>query len=454
MESPPRHAPTRHRAKPRLPILDTAHLFRALRHPNYRLYFVGQGVSLIGSWMQSVAMGWLVYRLTRSAFLLGATGFASQIPSFFLGPLAGVLADRWNRHRMLVVLQSLFMVQATMLAALVLTDRIGVPSILALSLVLGLVNAFDMPVRQSFVVQMLDRKEDLGNAIALNSMMFNGARLIGPTVAGFVIAAAGEGVCFGLNAVSFMAVIGALAAMKNIPHQTAGPKPKIIHELRKGFAYAFGFLPIRAVLTSIALMSLFGMSFHVLLPVFAKEILHGGPHTLGFLMGAMGIGALAGAVTLASRRSAVGLEALIPAAGALFGMALVALSFSRAVPLSLAWMVLVGYGMMVFMVSSNTLLQTLVDEAMRGRVMSLYTMAFMGMTPPGSLLAGTLAGRIGASSAVALGGTACVLVAAAYARGLPAIRLAARPVFRERGLIPDLPRGMDSASEIASTVDS
>jgi MFS family permease len=355
---------------------------------------------------------------------------------------------------MLMVVQSLFMVQASVLAALVLTDRIGVPSILALSLVLGLVNAFDMPVRQSFVVHMLGRKEDLGNAIALNSMMFNGARLIGPTIAGFVVAAAGEGICFALNAVSFTAVIGALAAMKNIPRQATGPKPRIVHELRKGFSYAYRFLPIRAVLASIALMSLLGMSFHVLLPVFAKEILNGGPHTLGFLMGAMGIGALAGAVTLASRRSAVGLEALIPAAGALFGAALAALSFSRAVPLSLAWMVLVGYGMMVFMVSSNTLLQTLVDEAMRGRVMSLYTMAFMGMTPLGSLLAGALAGRIGAPRAVALGGTACVLVAAAYARKLPAIRLAARPVFCERGLIPDLPRGIDSASEIATTVDT
>jgi MFS family permease len=436
------------------PPVDRKSLFRALRYRNYRLYFTGQGVSLVGSWMQSVAMGWLVYRLTRSAFLLGAVGFASQIPSFFLGPLAGVLADRWNRHRMMVVIQSLFMVQASVLAALVLTGRIGVPSILGLSLALGLVMAFDMPVRQSFVVQMLDRREDLGNAIALNSMMFNGARLVGPSVAGLVVAAAGEGVCFLVNAVSFTAVIASLLAMKTLPPQAPAERPSLLGELKKGFSYAYGFLPIRAVLSTIAMVSLLGMSFHVLLPVFAKEILGGGPHTLGFLMGATGVGALAGAVTLASRRSASGLEALIPAAGSLFGAALVALSFSRAVPLSLGLMTLVGYGMMVFMVSSNTLLQTLVDEGMRGRIMALYTMAFMGMTPLGSLLAGAAAGRIGAPHAVAVGGAACVAVTAAYARNLPAIRRAVRPVFRERGIIPDLPAGVDSATEIAASVDS
>ncbi|MDM7925281.1 MAG: MFS transporter [bacterium] len=424
-------------------------IFRALKSRNYRLYFTGQGVSLIGSWMQSVAMGWLVYRLTHSAFLLGVIGFTSQIPSLFLGPLAGVLADRMDKRRLLLIIQAGFMLQASLLAGLVLTDRIGVPSLIGLSLWMGLVNAFDVPVRQSMVVQLVERPEDLANAIALNSMMFNGARLIGPSIAGLILAAAGEGVCFLLNAVSFTAVIGALWAMKPVPG-IVSRKRRIGAELRDGFRYAWGFLPIRSILTVMALISLFGMSYHVLLPVFAKEILGGGPHTLGFLMGATGVGAVFGAFAMASRTSPSGLEKVLPAAGAVFGLGLIVMSFSRSPLFSYAVMAVIGLGMMTFMISCNTLIQTLVDEDKRGRVMALYAMAFMGTTPLGALLVGSLADRIGAPAAAAVGGLLCLVCAAWFLRKLPQIRREAHPVWISRGYAGDVSEGMEAASEMTT----
>src|SRR5437879_1755150 len=275
--------------------------FRTLRYRNYRLFFGGQLVSLTGTWMQQVAVTWLVYRMTNSAFLLGLVGFAGQLPAL-LSPFAGLIADRMNRHRILVATQTLSLVQALALALLTLTGNIAVWHIVLLNLFLGLVNAFDMPTRQSFLLDMIERKEDLANAIALNSSMFNGARLIGPSIAGIVVASVGEGACFTLNALSYLAVIGALLAMKispRIPH----PMPDgLLTGIGEGFRYAFGFPPIRSILLLIALVSIMGLTFGVLMPVVAKDVLHGGPNTLGFLMGAVGVGALTGALALASRQ--------------------------------------------------------------------------------------------------------------------------------------------------------
>jgi MFS family permease len=428
-------------------------IFRALRSRNYRLYFAGQGVSLIGSWMQSVAMGWLVYRLTHSAFLLGVIGFTSQIPSLFLGPLAGVLSDRVDKRRLLIVIQTAFMIQASLLAILVLTDRIDVRSLIGLSLWMGIVNSFDVPVRQAMVVQLVERQEDLANAIALNSMMFNGARLIGPSIAGLVLAAAGEGVCFVLNAVSFTAVIGALWAMSPVPRRSGETKRRIAAELRDGFRYAWGFFPIRAILSVMAVISLFGMSYNVLLPVFAKEILHGGPHTLGFLVGATGVGAVGGAFMMASRRSPAGLESMLSRAAGLFGLGLIVMSMSRTPAFSFAMMAVIGLGMMTFMISCNTLIQTLVDEDKRGRVMSLYAMAFMGMTPLGSLLVGSLASRIGAPASAAIGGFFCIVGSVWFFRKLPAFRRAAHPIWISRGYAGDVSEGMEAASEMTTPKD-
>jgi MFS family permease len=427
------------------------HVFRALAHPNYRLYFIGQGISLIGSWMQSVALSWLVYRMTRSAFLLGLTGFAGQIPSLFLGPFAGVLVDRSDRLRLLIVVQTLFMIQAFILAFLVLRESVTVWQLVALSCAAGLVNAFDMPTRQAFVIQLVEDKADLGNAIALNSMMFNGARLIGPSIAGLVIAAVGEGVCFLINAVSFLAVIGSLFAM-NIA--TPGPRTakqsRVFREMRNGFSYAFGSIPIRSILLLIALVSLLGMSVVVLMPVYVKEILQGGPHTLGFLMGATGVGAIAGAFTLASRKSAAGLERMIPVAASIFGAGLIALSWSRSFALSLAFMAIVGFGMMANMVSCNTLIQTLVDDDKRGRVMSLYAMAFMGVAPFGSLLAGAAASRIGVEATVRIGGLCCFAGALWFTHEMPRIRRIVHPIFVKKGILPAISAGMQSASNLTA----
>ena len=427
-----------------------AHIFRALKYRNYRLYFIGQGVSLVGSWMQDVAVSWLVYRMTHNAFLLGVAGFARQIPSLFLGPFAGVLVDRSNRLRMLIVIQTLFMIQAFVLAFLVLFTSATVWQIIALSSMAGFVNAFDVPTRQSFVIQMVENKADLGNAIALNSMMFNGARLIGPSIAGLVIAAAGEGACFLLNALSFLAVLGSLFAMKNIPKVKTAKKSHVLRELKTGISYAFGFVPIRSILLLIALVSLLGTSFVVLMPVFAKEILHGGPHTLGFLMGAIGVGALAGAFYLASRRSVVGLERMIPAAAGIFGLGLIAMSQSRFFALSLVLMAVIGFGMMSNMVSCNTLIQTLVDDDKRGRVMSLYAMSFMGMAPFGSLLAGSLASRIGAPNSAMIGGICCIMGSVWFMLKLPEIKKTMHPVFVRKGILPQVSAGMETASELTA----
>lgn len=384
-------------------------MLRSFRYRNYRLFFTGQGISLVGTWIQNIAMSWLVYKMTNSAFLLGIVGFAGQVPTFLLTPFAGVMADRWNRHRMLVTTQMLAMVQALILALLVLTDNITVGYIIGLNVLLGLVYSFDIPVRQSFVVDIIENREDLGNAIALNSSMFNGARLLGPSVAGILISTVGEGVCFLLNGISYLAVIAALLAMNVSPGKTSRRNGKVLLELKEGLVYAYGSPPILYVILFVALISLTAVPYTVLMPVFAREILHGGAHTLGFLMGFAGAGALSGAVFLASRKNAGGLVRVIPLAGAVFGFGLIAFSFSRLMWLSLLLMTITGFGMMVHLASSNTVLQTLVEDDKRGRIMSFYTMAFMGMAPLGSLLAGTLASRIGAPKTLIIGGMCSII---------------------------------------------
>lgn len=412
-------------------------IFRALSHRNYRLFFGGQGISLIGTWMQQIAMSWLVYRLTDSALLLGVVGFTSRIPTFLLASLAGVLADRWNRHRVLVITQTLSMIQAMILAILVLTRTIAVWHIIFLSLSLGLINALDIPTRQSFVVDMIEKREDLGNAIALNSSIVNGARLIGPSVAGMLIATLGEGMCFLLNGLSFIAVIFALLAMKITPKKREAQSSKVFQGLKEGFSYAFGFAPIRSVLLLLGLVSLMGMPFTVLMPIFAEKILHGGPQALGFLSGATGVGAIAGSIYLASRKSVLGLGRIIVISSNLFGIGLIGFSLSRLFWLSLLMMLLTGFGMMVEMASSNTVLQTIVEEDKRGRIMSFYTMAFMGMVPFGSLLAGTLANNIGAPNTVMIGGVACILGSVLFAKKLPSLRRITRPIYVEKGIISE-----------------
>ncbi len=421
---------------------------RALGSRNFRLFFAGQSISLVGTWLQQVALSWLVYRLTGSAFMLGLVGFFGQIPAFIVSPVAGVLADHWDRHRTIVATQALSMVQALLLAGLVLAGRITVPEILVLSMLLGVVNGFDTPTRQAFLVQMVEKKQDLANAIALNSSMFNGARLVGPALAGMLIALVGEGACFLLNGLSYLAVIAALLAMRLPPPARPERRPRVVARLREGFTYAFGFGPIRAVLTLLALVSIVGVPYTVLMPVIATRVLHGGPSTLGALMGATGLGALIGALYLAARSSVVGLGRVIVMAAAVFGAGLVAFSFSTRLWLSLPLLLVTGFGMMVQMAASNTILQTIVDEDKRGRVMSLYTMAFTGTVPLGSLLAGAAAARIGAPWTIAAGGVASILGAFWFAHRLPALRVEIRPVFVRLGIVPEVAAGLHAATAL------
>lgn len=423
-------------------------LLRALRSRNYRLFVAGQSVSLVGTWMQQVAMSWLVYRLTGSAFLLGVVGFSSQIPTFLLAPVAGVLADRCDRRRLLIITQVLAMLQAAFLAAAVLSGVVQVWHIVVLSLLLGVVNAFDIPIRQAIVVEMVSHREDLGNAIALNSSMVNGARLIGPTIAGILVATVGEGICFVLNSASYLAVLVALAAMRldPSPHQQK-PRRHVFQELREGFIYSFGFGPIRSILLLVALVSLTGMPYAVLVPVFAKEVLHGGAHTFGFLMTASGCGALVGTVYLASRKSVIGLGRLIVLAAVLFAAGIAGFAVSSNLPLSLLALVIAGFGAMTLVASCNTILQTILEEDKRGRVMSFFTMAFMGMAPFGSFGAGTMAGIIGLRETLLVGAACCLVGAVIFARQLPHIREKVRPIYVRMGIIKEVAQGMETATE-------
>jgi MFS family permease len=422
-----------------------------LRHRNFRLFTVGQSISLIGAWMQQVAMGWLVYRLTNSAFLLGLVAFASQSPVFFLGPFAGVIADRGNRHRVVIIMQALMMLQASVLAALVLTGRVEYWQVLLLSVFFGIINAFEIPARQAFLLEMVKSREDLPNAIALNSSIFNGARLIGPAIAGFVIAAFGESVAFIINAVSYTAVLVALFAMRIEPRVAKQIRGRVFASLRAGFKYGLGFLPIRIVLNLVAAAALFGVPFTVLLPVLAVETLHGDARTLGFLMSATGVGALSGALYLAARPSVRGLSKVISWCATLFGAALVALGFSRTLWLSLVTLAVAGFGMMVLMAASNTFLQTVADDDKRGRIVSMYTMAYIGLAPFGSLMAGAIAQRIAAPFTIALGGITVIVAAGLFAYHIPLFRELVRPIYRELGIIPEVASGIQAATQLTST---
>ncbi len=425
-------------------------IFRTLRYRNYRLFFCGQLVSLVGTWMQATALSWLVYRLTNSAFLLGIVGFTSQMPAFLVSPLAGVFADRFNRQRMVIATQILAMLQASILAVLTLTGIVTVWHILGLSLMLGTINAIDIPTRQSFLLELVEQREDLGNAIALNSSMFNGARLIGPSIAGLVIAEVGEGMCFLLNALSFIAVIAALLAMKIHNGEKERDTKGVLEGFKEGVSYAFGFAPIKAILLLLGLVSLMGMPYTVLMPIVAGEILHGGPHTLGFLMGAIGVGALSGALYLASRKTVVGLAKWIPTAAGIFSVGIIAFSFSRELILSITLLFVAGFGLMVQMASSNTILQTISDDDKRGRVMSFYTMAFMGMAPFGSLLSGSIASSIGVQATLMINGFICFIGALLFARNLPFLRTKIRPIYIKKGIIPEVSSGIQSASQLAT----
>lgn len=429
------------------------HSFRALRHRNFRLFASGQFVSLIGTWMQTVALGWLVYRLTRSPALLGLAGFLSQIPTLFFAPLAGVWADRWNRHRMVIATQVLFMVQALALAALTLSGRATIAQILALSLLAGFITAVDVPARQSFMVEMVGDRADLPNAIALNSSLFNVARLVGPSIAGVLIGVLSEGMVFLLNGVSYVAVLGALLAIR-VPAQPRrdGGAGRVLAHLREGVRYVAGFAPTRAVLLLLAFVGLVAAPYSVLMPMFATDVLHGGAHTLGFLVASIGLGALAGALFLARRRSVRGLGNVIAWAAGAFGASLVALAFARREWLACLVLAVSGFGMMAHMAASNTVLQTLVDADKRGRVMSLYAVAMMGTTPVGSLAAGALAGRIGAPLTVALGGGATLVAALRFARALPALRAEVRPIYVRLGIIPEIAAGLEAGEEPPAAV--
>lgn len=413
-----------------------AHAWRALRHRNFRLFFGGQSISLIGTWMTRLATSWLVYRLTKSAILLGTVGFAGQIPTFLLAPFAGVVVDRIDRRKVLVWTQTLAMVQSLALAALTLSHRVTIAEILVLSAFQGTINAFDMPGRQSFMIRMVEERSDLSNAIAINSSMVNMARLIGPSLAGLVIAATNEGWCFLIDGISYIAVIASLLMMRISHEQPHHHGATMLEQMRQGWQYVAASLPIRSILMLFCVISLMGWPFTVLMPIFAAKVLHGGAHTLGFLMGAVGVGSLISALSLVMRRSVRGLTKMIPLAATVFGVGLIAFGLSRNQWLSMGMMLVAGFGMMQGLTSSNTILQTLVDEKMRGRVMSYYTMAFVGMAPFGSLLAGGLAHAIGAPHTVIVSGVACILGSLWFWMRLTAIRRDMRPIYERLGIVP------------------
>ena len=430
----------------RLPRGLPADLLRSLRHRNFRLFFTGQLVSLVGTWMQTVAQAWLVYRLTGSALLLGTIGFLSQAPIFVLAPVGGMVADRRGRHGVVVATQAASMVLAFVLAALTLTGSVRVWHVGVLAALGGVVSAFDIPARQAFIVEMVGR-DDLSNAIALNSSMFNGARVVGPAVAGVLVAAIGEGWCFFVNGVSFLAVIAGLLMMRVPPRERSPRSASPLREVLHGFRFAWNAAPIRALLLLIGVVSLFGMPYTVLMPIFADRVLHGGPKALGLLMGATGIGALIGALRLAARTSLRGLGGWVAWAAGGFGATLVLFASSRMLIVSELVLVLVGFSMMVQMASSNTLIQSMVPDRLRGRVMAVYSMMFMGMSPFGALLSGALAHRVGAPGTVGAGGAVCILAALIFWSRLPAIRAEARRLILAQGLAgdgtPDLPSGAE-----------
>jgi MFS family permease len=410
---------------------------RALAHRNFRLFVLGQGISVIGTWMQQVAVVWLVYRLSNSSFLLGLTDFASQIPAALVLPVAGVLSDRWNRHRTVMAAQTLAMTEAFVLLTLTFTGVVRVWHIIGLGIVMGLVNAFDCTARQSFVIQMVERQEDLPNAIALNSSVFNAARLLGPALAGFMIGTFGECPCFLLNGLSYVAVLGSLLAMRVRPIVQPDSDQGLVEGLSEGFSYITSSMPIRTLLALLGIVSMMSASLTVLMPVLATEVLHGGPHTLGLLTSALGLGALAASLFLAARKSVVGLGRVIAVATAVFGLGLAGVSLSHTLWTTLVLLAVTGFAMVTQMAGTNSLLQTIIEENKRGRVMSFYTLAFFGTGPLGSLLSGSLASTMGTTTAFLLSGMVCLAGAMVFAALLPTFRTAVHPIYVRVGVLPN-----------------
>lgn len=430
------------------PTLRLPAMFRALRHRNYRLFFIGQIISLVGTWMQSIAQAWLVYRLTKSPLLLGLVGFAGQIPVLIFAPLGGLFADRHSRHRIVIATQTASMLLALILSALTLLGHIQVWEVLVLAALLGIVNAFDIPARQAFIIEMVV-PEDLINAIALNSAMFNGARILGPAVAGITVAAIGEGWCFFANGMSYIAVIVGLLLMTITPRKRSGRVVSGLESVLEGFRFVRQTGPILALLLLLAVVSLTGMPYAVLMPIFADKILHSGPRGLGLLMGSTGVGALAATLVIAARREVRGLGRWILYASTGFGVSLILFSFSRSMPLSVALLLPAGFCMLIQMASSNTLIQTMVPDELRGRVMSVYSMMFMGMAPFGALLAGAIAHRVGAPLTVAVGGVVCIAGSMVFGSKWPALRGEARQLIVAQGM-----RSGEPAEEMNGQLDA
>ncbi len=408
---------------------------RAFNSRNYRLYFAGQGLSMIGTWMTLIATNWLVFQLTNSALLLGIVGFAGQIPTFFLAPFAGVVVDRWNRHRILVITQILAMLQSLALAFLALTGKISIWYIIFLCLFQGVINALSMPALQAFVKEIVEKQEDLGNAIALNASLISSARLIGPAIGGVLIATVGSGMCFLIDGISYIAVLAALLAMKIPSKQKITETTPPWQRLKEGFTYAFGFQPIRSVLLMMSLLGFMGLPYVTLTPVFATKILHGGPQTLGFLMAAAALGALIASIYLSSRNSVVGLENIIAISPTILGIGFIIFSFSHILWFSLLFMVMIGFAVVLQIAACNTFIQTIVEDDKRGRVMSFYSMAFMGMVPFGSLFSGWLADKIGAPNTLMMNGIFCILGSFIFARQLPVLTRLVSPVYIQKGIL-------------------
>lgn len=411
-------------------------LFRAFRHRNFRLFYMGQIVSLSGLWMQRVAMNWLVYRITGSPLLLGTVDFMTQIPVLFFGSFTGAFLEGRNLRRVIMICQTISMLHALTLAALTLTGAVEYWHILVLAAIVGTSDSFEVPARQGFTIRLVEDEHDLGNGIALTSSLFNVTRLVGPSVAGMVIAVVGEGVCFLMNGMAYSATLTALFLMRfGKPLVTEKTRQSVLAGMKEGIRYAASFIPIRNYLAAIAMVSFFAFPYGVLLPVFARDILGGGPRTLGFLLGASGLGALAGSVMLARRKSPVGLGKIMGLAAVSLGFTMAAFSLSRFLPLSIALMACLGFFMVSILVSCNTLVQNLVEEDKRNRVMSLFIVCAMGITPIGSLNAGWIAGRLGAPAALFGGGVITLMIGAALLRAWPAMWALSEPVYRAKKLL-------------------
>jgi MFS family permease len=424
---------------------------RALKSRNYRLIFFGQIISLIGSWMTQTATAWMVYRLTRSSQELGVIGFAGQFPAFLVAPVAGVLVDRWDLRKTLLATQALSMLQSLGLAWFTLRGTITIPIVIALYVFQGLINGLDIPARQAVVLHLVDDPADVGNAIALNSSVFNLCRLIGPSIAGFVIAARGEGFCFLIDGVSYLAAIVAMYFVVIAPRPARAPK-KVMSELKEGLHYTLGFPPLRAIILLVAVISLLGIPYTVLMPVFATDLLHGGPQTLGLLMGGIGVGAVVGALMLAARRTVVGLGRWMVVAGFGFSISIAIFALSRSTWLSVLMLGFTGWSLVTVNAAGNTLVQTIADDDKRGRALSLLVMCFMGMVPVGSLLFGELARpeRMGPRETVIIGAACVALATAGFAWILPKLRQFVRPIYVRRGILPPIAAGLETQAELAA----